>query len=495
MKNYRKHLKTLTSLVLAFVIIISGTVFAFAEEEETPQEVKYINSVVAMILGEYKFGASELEIYKGIVEQLLKDHPELLEDAVEASTKTLDKYSSYYSAEEMKSFSSYIDREYVGIGVVVERVTGGVLISSVTPGGPADKAGVKAGDIFAKIEGKDAFDYTISEVSEKVRGKEGTVVNFTVKRGEELIDFSIIRAAVSAESSAYGKIDDEVGILKIAQFNTSTPDEVKTALDFFDENNIKKIIVDVRDNPGGELGGVVGALGFFVPNGKLLLTIDYQAQGYDLRIKSTGNGYKEGRKVVVLVNEESASAAEVFAGAIMHNNMGVTVGETTFGKGSVQEFMRLISPEGHNFGDMKLSVAEYALPNGESIHRKGLRPTYKIKNAYESLPLDDVAPLLYEKKYTVGDTGKGVLAIKQRLDLLGYHVGEVNETFDEETMVAVKAFQASAELFPYGVADFTTQTALGQAAIDAEIVIDKQLDKAYELLTGKALIKETEEEE
>ena len=495
MKNYRKYLKSLTSIVLAFVIVLSQINFAFAQGEETTTEVKYINRIVAMIMGEYRFEADELEIYRGIVEELLKSHPELLEEAVKASTKTLDPYSEYYTVKEIESFSRYIDREYVGIGVVVERVTGGVRISSVSQGGPAFAAGIKAGDIISRIDGEDAQDYTIGEVSDKVRGQAGTIVNITVKRGNELIDFSIARAAVTVESCAYAQIDDEVGYMEIVQFNTSTPGEVKQALDFFDSKAIKKIIVDVRDNPGGELGGVVGALNYFVPKGKILLTIDYKAQGYDLRIKSSGDTYKSDKQVVVLVNEESASAAEVFAGAIMYNNLGVTVGQTTYGKGSVQEFVGLLSPEGHELGDMKLSVAEYTLPNGESINRKGLIPTYKIKNTYKSLPLDDVGALLYEKKYTVGDTGKGVLAIKQRLDLLGYYIGTVNEIFDEETAVAVKAFQAASGLFPYGVADFTTQTALGQAVIDAEVMVDRQLNKAYEILTGKTLFEDAEEEE
>lgn len=495
MKNNRKYSKILTSLVLTLVIVISGISFAFAEEQEVTTEVKYINAIVAMIMGEYRFEADELEIYKGIVEELLETHPELLEDALKASTKTLDPYSQYYTVEDMKSFSSYIDREYVGIGVVVERITGGVRIASVSPNGPAAKAGIKAGDIIARINGEEAFDYTITEASNAVRGESGTLVNITVKRGDELIDFSIVRAAVAVESSAYAKIDDEVGYIEIAQFNSTTPEEIGNALDFFETENIKKIIIDVRNNPGGELGGVIGALNHFVPKGNLLLTIDYKAQGYDLRIKATGDVEKNDKQIVVLVNEESASAAEVFAGGIMYNDVGVTVGETTYGKGSVQEFVNLLSPVGHNLGDIKLSVAEYTLPNGESINRKGLKPTHKVKNTYESLSLDGIGALLYEKKYTVGDTGKGVLAVKQRLDLLGYHIEEVNEIFDEETAVAVKAFQASEGLFPYGVADFTTQTALGQAVIDAEVMIDRQLDKAYELLTGKTLLEETKEED
>lgn len=495
MKNKRKFSKILTSLVLASIIMISQMSFAFAQEEEQNIEVKYINSIVAMILGEYRFDANELEIYKDIVEELLISHPELLEEAIAASTNSLDKYSEYYSKEDVQGFTQLIEREYVGIGVTVERVTGGVHISAVSPGGPADIAGVKVGDIIAKVEGEDATNFSISEISNKIRGEEGTTVNITVKRDGELIDLSIVRAAVSVESSAYDTINDEVGYIVIAQFNSSTPGEVKTALDFFDLKGIKKIIIDVRDNPGGELGGVLGTLYHFVPRGKLLLTIDYKKEGYDLNLRSQADFSETDREVVVLVNENSASAAEVFAGGIMYNDMGVTVGERTFGKGSVQEFVGLFSPEGHNLGDMKLTVAEYSLPNGESIHGVGLKPTYKVKNVFESLPQKNLSALLYEKKYTVGDIGKGVLAVKQRLDLLGYYVGEVNDVFDEETAVAVKTFQEKNGLFPYGVADFTTQTTLGQVVIDAEVEIDRQLDKAYELLTGKSLLEETEEEE
>ena len=495
MKIKRNFRKILTSLVLTVVFIISQMSFVFAEEKEPTQEVKYINSIVAMILGEYRFDAYELDIYKGIVEELLASHPELLEEAIRASANTLDRYSEYYSKEDMQGFLQYVDREYVGIGVTVERVTGGIHISAVTPGSPAEVAGVKVGDIIAKIEGLDASNYSITDAASRIKGEAGTTVNVTVKRKDELIDFNIMRAAVSVESSSYSEIDNEVGYIKIAQFNSQTADEVKKALENFDSKNIKKIIVDVRDNPGGELGGVLGTLSLFVPAGKLLLTIDYKKEGYDLRLKSQADFVETDRKVIVLVNENSASAAEVFAGGIMYNDIGITVGERTFGKGSVQEFMGLYNPEGHNIGDMKLTVATYSLPNGESIHEVGIKPTHKVKNVFEELPKEGLCALLYEKKYTVGDTGKGVLAVKQRLDLLGYHVGEVNEIFDQETAVAVKTFQEDKGLFPYGVADFTTQTALGQTVIDTKVEVDLQLDKAYELFTGKSLLKETGKEE
>lgn len=486
MKNKRRFPKILTSLVITIIIVFSQFSFAFAEKIPT-LEAHYINAVVEMIKKEYRFDADETTIYKDITEALLTSHPELLEEAIAASTKSLDSHSEYYTREDLKAFNQYIDREYVGIGVTVERLTGGVHISAVSTGGPAYNAGIKTGDIIYKVEGEDALGFSIADASDKIRGEAGTVVNITVKRGEQLIDFAITRAAVTVESSSYTILGDEVGYIKIDQFNSNTPLEVKEALEYFNVKQIKKTIVDVRDNPGGELGGVLGTLYHFVPRGKLLLTIDYKTEGYDLRLKSQAEFTKTNRKMVVLVNENSASAAEVFAGGIMYNNIGVTVGQKTYGKGSVQEFVGLYSPPGHELGDIKITVAEYSLPNGESIHRKGLEPNYKIKNTYESLSQEGLSKFFYAEKYSIGDIGKEVLALEQRLDLLGYYVGKVDEVYDEETAVAVRLFQTETGLTPTGVADHVMQSKLIYLIDTIEVLKDNQLDKAFEILTGKSL--------
>lgn len=494
MKSKRKISKILTSLLLTIVIIITSLVPALAEEQKQITEKEYLEAIIKMIMTEYKFDVNETDIYRDIVEYVLNEKPELLEGMIEASTKSLDEFSEYYSQEDLKSFLQRIDQEYVGIGVVVERITGGIHISQVIPGGSAELAGLKTGDILFSVNGEDATNFSINEAAERIKGKEGTFVNISVRRDGKILDFKIIRLAVSAGSVAYSEFEGGVGYIQIVSFNSQTPDEVKKALDFFETKKIKKIIVDVRDNPGGELGGVLGVLYQFVPRGKRLLTIDYKMQGYDLKIDSQAEFTKTDKEVVVLVNENSASASEVFAGGIMYNNVGVTVGTKTYGKGSVQEFVGLFSLPQHQLGDMKLTVAEYTLPNGESIHKKGITPTHKVKNVYEDVDTNGIMPLLYDKKYTVGDSGYGVLAIKQRLALLGYHIPEVNEVFDEETAVAVKSFQANTELYPYGVCDFTTQKKLGEIVEEAQVLVDKQLDKAYEILTGKKLLKEKVEE-
>ncbi len=494
MKYEKKSFKILTSLVLTIVITITSLIPAFAKDKNDISEFEYMKAVITMIMNEYRFEVDEKDIYRDIIDYVLAEKPELLEGMIEASTKSLDEFSAYYSQEDLKSFMQGIEQEYVGIGVIVERVTGGIYISQVMSGGPADKAGVKMGDILHSVNGEDAKDFSINEAAEKIKGREGTTVDIAVKRDGQILNFKITRAAVSAGTTSFEELEGGVGYIQIVGFNSSTPDELKTALQYFDAKNIKKIIVDVRDNPGGELGGVLGALYLFVPKGKLLLTIDYKAQGYDLKLDSRADFSKTDREVVVLVNENSASAAEVFAGGIMHNNVGVTVGTKTYGKGSVQEFVGLFSIPGHQLGDMKLTTAEYTLPNGESIHKKGITPTHKVKNIYENLDTKGIQPLLYEKRYTVGDSGYGVLAIKQRLSLLGYYIPEVDDVFDEETSVAVKAFQADTNLYPYGVADFTTQEKLGEVVEEVQVLVDRQLDKAYELLTGKKLLTKEGEE-
>lgn len=495
MRNRKKIQKIsiiVISLLLAIAILASTLLPVFAEEkEETSVEAKYMRAVIQMILGEYKFDADETEMYRDILDYVLTAKPELLEGAILAATESLDEYSTYFTQDELKSFMQILENEYVGIGVVIERITGGILISEVMPGGSAYSAGLKMGDKLIAVEGKDVTSLSVNEVSAKVRGENGTYVKLTVERNGEKIEFNVMRAPVTAGSASSNILNEKVGYIYITGFSSTTAEEVKTILESFDEKNIKKIIVDVRDNPGGELGSVINTLSLFVPAGKLLLTIDYKAQGYDLRIKSRADFFeKPDREVVVVVNENSASAAEVFAGGIMYNDIGVTVGRKTYGKGSVQEFVGLYNLPGHSLGDMKLTVAEYRLPNGESINGEGLEPTHRVKNVYEDLDTKGIMPLMYDKKYTVGDSGYGVLAVKQRLNLLGYNIGEVNSVYDEETAVAVRSFQAATNLYPYGVADFTTQAKLGEVVESTQVLIDRQLDKAYELLTGEHLLLE-----
>jgi len=158
------------------------------------------------------------------------------------------------------------------------------------------------------------------------------------------------------------------------------------------------------------------------------------------------------------------------------------VGDITYGKGSMQEMLGIIDPAGFNFGDIKLTVAEFTKPDGSPINRLGIMPDEFVKNKYRDFEEENLTPMTISNRYTIGDEHTDVLAIEERLYALGYNVGEVDGKYDKLTYQATKNFQANTGLFPYGVMDYTTQSRLNDEIDDLEVEIDNQLEKAIEIL-------------
>ena len=465
------------ALACALAVFSCPWSFADAARPDENLQARYMKDIVKEVAKQYRFDVTEAEMYEAVVDYVMHENPELLEGAIRAATSGLDPFSGYYNREELRGFGSFIDPNYVGIGIEIQRQPGFLEIVAVTSGSPAEQAGLKAGDRIAEIDGEDASGYNIDMAAQKVRGEAGTTVDITVLRGEARLPFTIRRAKISSSTVSH-VVKDGIGYMAISQFNSTTPDGVKAALAEFDAKGIKQMIVDVRNNPGGELTSVLKVLYQFVPEGMPLTTIDYNGEERDVTFYSNAKFKTADRKIAVLINEESASAAELFAGAIRDSKCGTLIGRTTFGKGTVQEFMGLNSLGGLKLGDIKLTVAEYALPSGEHIHKVGIKPDIEVKNRRTPLVKEDFAPMAFEGKYAVGDSGDAVLAAEQRLAALGYQTGEVDGVYDAELELAVYSFQEDAGLYPYGVMDITTQTYLNNIAESATLLDDLQLEAA-----------------
>lgn len=475
-------MKKIISVIISAVVMAAGTVSVFANDEEAKGNFEsfYAKTVVEVLAENYKFGISKGEIYENVMDYVLTEHPELLEGVLEAAADSMDEHTFYLGEEELGSFYNYIDNGYVGIGVTVERAKNGIRISDVNMNGPAKEAGFKVGDIIICVEGEDVTGLDVASVSEKIRGPEGTAVNVTLLRDENEIELTVERRTVNISSVSYElNTEKNIGYVYISNFNSETPEGVREALTAFKYQDIKSVILDLRDNPGGELSAAVDVLSMFVPKGKLLITtVNAKGREYKIYSKSATNLLKY--KLVVLVNENSASAAELFAGAVRDNNAGTIIGKTTYGKGTVQTMMGLKNPEGHTIGDIKLTTAEYLLPSGEHVNGVGVTPNIVVKNEEKKLDDGSFTELIFAPKYSVGDKGEGVLAVKERLNALGYFVGEVNDEYDDETAVAVSTFQQQAKLYPYGVMDITTQNYLNNIFSEAKEVVDRQLEAAYD---------------
>ena len=483
-----KQMKKGLAVLCAVLVFLTGTASVFANTSAQPEETLaslYVKEVVNLVSERYRFGAEKTEMYEAVIDYLMEKHPELLEGALSAALSGLDDYSGYLNRTELESFDNFVDPSYVGIGVELELMPEFIEIAGVMRNSPAQEAGIKAGDRILAINGEDATGFSIAAARERIVGVEGREVSLTLLRGNDVFTATMHTRKVSTES-VYYTIVDRIGYIQVARFSSETSKEIEEALDKMKYEGIKNIIFDVRGNPGGQLQSVLKSLYKIVPDNRLVAIVDYYEGRNDVKFYSNSKFTKTDNKYVVLIDGDSASAAELFAGAIRDNKLGVLMGERSYGKGTVQEFTGLRSLGDFELGDIKLTVAQYLLPGGECINKIGLLPDITVKNEYQSLEREDFMPMVFDAKYRVGDEGDAVLAIEQRMDALGYNVGEIDGVFDETLEKAVYQFQKDEELFPYGVMDITTQTFLKNTVSETEVLVDLQLEAAFEYFTKKA---------
>jgi carboxyl-terminal processing protease len=278
-----------------------------------------------------------------------------------------------------------------GIGVVIsENSSGQIAIMNVLPNTPAQRAGLQAGDIFIRVNGEDVTGFTYLELSSRVRGPAGTTVDLEMQRGDTILFFTVERARIEIPNVEYEVLDGNIGYLKLTQFSSDARQKIDEALTALNVSSLNGLIFDLRDNPGGYLSAAVEISGLFLREG-LVLVEEFgdgtrqrfeirDGQGYQILENNTVRPYVANAgyfganiPVVVLVNENSASASELVAGAWQDNGTVTIIGETTFGKGTVQ----LQSPLG-NGGGLRYTIARWLTPNGLSISNIGITPDIEV---------------------------------------------------------------------------------------------------------------------
>ena len=296
-----------------------------------------------------------------------------------------DVYSRYYTAEEYAQETASTDGSYVGIGVSIQKnKNGGVQIAECYEGGSGKKAGLISGDVITAIDDTDVTDMELSEVVRLIRQNEGRNIVLTVQRENEESPLSITVEVTNVELPAVFSemLDKETGYIQITQFTGVAPQQYKEAFADLKEQGMEKMIVDLRDNPGGLLTSVCDILREILPKGRIVYTEDK----YGNREEETCDGEKElDMPLAVLVNESSASASEIFAGAVQDYGIGKIVGTTTYGKGVVQELRPL-----NDGSAVKLTISDYYTPNGNSINKVGIKPDIEVKLAAELLNKTDI---------------------------------------------------------------------------------------------------------
>lgn len=290
---------------------------------------------------------------------------------------TEDRYSTYYTKEEMNRLMEENEGSYVGVGMYIGSSEVGELTVIPMDGSPAQKGGIKEGDILVKVSGKLVSAKNSDEAVSLIKGKEGTTVDLVVKRDGKEKEFKIKREEIVDHTIEGKVVDDNLGYIKIKQFINTTYDDFDKELNKLKKKNIKGLVIDLRSNPGGNLEIVGEVADDLIGEGTIVYTKDNK--GNTEYIKSDKR--KLGLPIVVLTNGESASASEILTAAIIDNKAGISVGTKTFGKGLVQSVKGLKDGTGY-----KLTTAQYFTPNGDYINEKGIKPTIEEKD--ESKQLD-----------------------------------------------------------------------------------------------------------
>ena len=301
------------------------------------------------------------------------------EDAIIAALKELDPHSAYISKKDVEKANEQLVGSFEGIGVTFQLVRDTITVIGPTPGGPSERVGIMAGDKFIKIDGEEAFGKKIDNewVQKHLRGKKGTKVTVTVKRGNdpELMDFEIIRDKIPLNSiNAYFMMKKNVGYIKLDRFAQESTKEFKKALAALKQQGLKSLILDLRSNSGGYLNTSIDLVDQFLKADQLIVyTEGLHSPRQEWKSTEAGD-YTEG-KLVVLIDEGSASASEILSGAIQDHDRGVLIGRRSFGKGLVQRPFNL--PDG---AVIRLTTARYHTPTGRCIQRpyeKGVEEYYK----------------------------------------------------------------------------------------------------------------------
>jgi len=368
-----KKLNTWLPLLLAMVAAVGIFIgFKLQDSVSSPGKV----SVLPAIRGKQEVGKIE-EILRFVEAKYVEDvdRDELVESAINGILQELDPHSNYISEKELESVNSSLEGSFDGIGVQFTIIDDTIQVISPIVGGPSEMLGIRAGDKIVEINDTSVagIGITNSKIMERLRGKKGTDVNIGVMRGSnpEVIDFTITRDKIANNSLDVSyMVNDRVGFVKINRFSGTTYEEFMKAIEGLNEAGMKDLIIDVRQNPGGYLQAATKIVGQLFNDKRLLVYTEGRTQRRN-EYNSTGRNFYDIDNVMVLIDEGSASASEILAGAVQDSDRGKIIGRRSFGKGLVQEQYDL-----RDGSALRLTVARYYTPSGRSIQKP-----YKGKGA------------------------------------------------------------------------------------------------------------------
>ena len=327
--------------------------------------------------------SAKLDLLNSLIDQYYLYEGEVDEDALAEGiysgyTAALgDPYTEYYDREETAALMESTSGEFSGIGATMTQNTDGpgAVITAVYEDSPAAEAGLQTGDVISKVDGNDVSGMDLDSIVSLIKGEKGTEVKITVLRYGQEIETAAVRDIIQMQTVDSVMLDDQVGYISVSEFDDVTYDQFKSALDSLEAQGMAGLVIDLRNNPGGNLDTVTDMLKLLLPEGPIVSITDKNGDTEEI----TCDGSNEFTKpLAVLVNQYSASASEVFCGAVQDYGIGSIVGVTTFGKGVVQQLMDL--------GDgtcLKVTIAEYYTPSGRSINGIGVEPDVEVEYVYD----------------------------------------------------------------------------------------------------------------
>ena len=429
-----------------------------------------IEAVLEIMKNDWFFGQNVKNISGRLEDQALKG----------ITTNKEDPHTEYMTKAEMAAFSEQLKRQYVGIGIQFLLTNGKAMVQKVFRHSPAEKAGIQVGDIIAAVDQQSLVGKNANDIKKMVMGVKGKPVVLTIQRANKEMSISVIRDNVLA--STYGKVlTDNTGYIELFQFAENTHVEVQSYLDEFKDKKITNLIIDLRDNGGGYLTTLKYIASFFLPDKTLVMKQEY-ANHHKEEIYTKGKPYENIKNIVILVNQNTASASEVLTLAIKEQRKNVTViGTKTYGKGTVQ-----ISQSFKDGSAIKYTTSKWLSPKGEWINGKGITPDITVSP--EQILTQEYPKWDVTKTYLEYDSVSSITKYSQMaLAYLGYKVLRQDGYFDQNMVQVLSQFQKDMGLTINGKLDkkcLETLISKMVYVVNTDITRDKIYQKALEVLRG-----------
>jgi len=362
---------------LKYILIILTVVFLNSSNKIYAQNVDELYKKIDL------FSEVLEKIQKEYVEEI--DQAEAMDSAIDGVLRSLDPYSAYMNPEVFEESQTETSGKFGGLGIEVSMEAGVVKVIAPIDDTPAARVGVKAGDYIVRINGEQVQGKTLMEAVNLMRGPVGTSIEITVRRKglKKAKIFNIIREVIEIKSVVAKLVDNEIGYLRLRAFNENSSDQLKKEISKIEKNKkLNGYILDLRNNPGGLLTQAIKISDFFLEDGEIVSTKGRKTRENRKFFAKKGDRIN-GKPLIVLINNGSASASEIVAGALQDQKRAVLLGETTFGKGSVQSIIPL-----QNRGAIRLTVSKYYLPSGKSISEVGVVPDIRVEEEGEEFSIN-----------------------------------------------------------------------------------------------------------